>query len=170
MSEEKTFTQEEVNSIVKGRLADIEKKNEVYINSLKDEHQQEISGLNDKLSALTDENGQLKDKALKVDELQSKLTETEGKVAEFTAKEEQALFNSKLTEKGVKQERLEAFSKLLGDDKSDEAIQGLIEQFPEWMTPSEGEQQKPRLVTEGNPVPTESKEVDPFQAKLAKYQ
>ena len=149
MADEKTFTQDEVNSIVKGRIADTEKRHEVYLQSIKDEHQSELAKLNDQIANLTTENGQLKDKALKVDELTTKLADAESKVAEFTTKEEMATFNAKLKELGIKEERLEAFGKLLGDDKSDEAIKALTEQLPEWVkTEDKG---TPSIVVGGNP-------------------
>lgn len=167
MAEDKTFTQQEVDSIVKGRLADLTKKHDAYIRSLQEEHQEELVKASEELETLKSENGQLKDKALKVDELNQKLSEAEEKVHEFTLKEETAAFHGQLKELGVKEDRLDAFSKLLGEDKTEESIKALTEQFPEWLATTE--EPKPSIVIGGNPQGTEPSNTDPFAAKLAKY-
>lgn len=161
---EKTFTQEEVNDIVKSRVADEKRKKDAEIATLKSAHEseieaktQEINQLNESLSGFQDS-----EKALK--KLQKEKDGIESQLNEYIRKEETEAWHTKLKEKGVKEERFEAFTKLFGDEeRNDENLDKLVEQYPEWLNKQE---ETPPPIGAGfdNNVPPNSN--DPFLKAL----
>lgn len=146
--EDKTFTQEELNDIVSTRVSTVERKHDAYVKSLEQSHDEALSAEKTKVESLTTQLSEAQEASKQVESLNAELLEVKGQVSAFTVEKEKAAFNSKLKGIGVREERYEAFSKLLGDDKSDEALNKVLEDFPEFKVQEDNK--APRFGAAGN--------------------
>lgn len=142
--EEKKFTQAELDEIVKNRVAAEKRKSSGEIETLNSAHEEEITKLNDQIKQLNEQvsEHESSEKALK--KLQKEKDEAESKLDEYVQKEQTAEWHGKLKESGVKEDRLEAFTKLFGDEeRTDDNIAKYIEQYPEWVDKQNEEPTQP---------------------------
>lgn len=137
---EKQFTQEDMNELAKKVRGEEKRKYTASEQSLKDSYEEDIKKLNDDLKAE-------KLKVADYDTIKQQLDEANGKITAFNSEKESAELNSKLKELGVKDDRVEAFSKLLGEDKSEEALTKALEDFPEFKATTP----PPKWSPDGNP-------------------
>ncbi|MBC2318777.1 hypothetical protein [Listeria booriae] len=124
---EKQFTQEDMNELAKKVRGEEKRKYNTLEQALKDSYEEDVKKLTDDLKAE-------KQKVADFDNLKQQLEDANGKIATFSKDRENAELAGKLKELGVKDERIEAFSKLVGDDKTDEALAKVLEEFPEFKT------------------------------------
>ncbi|MBC2004646.1 hypothetical protein HCA78_12750 [Listeria booriae] len=139
-STEKQFTQEDMNDLAKKVRGEEKRKYAAAEKALKDSYEEDISNLNESLKAE-------KTKVADYDNVKQQLEEANGKITEFNSEKESAELADKLKELGVKSDRVEAFSKLIGEDKTEEALKKTLEDFPEFKASAT----TPKWSTEGNP-------------------
>ncbi|MBC2303384.1 hypothetical protein [Listeria booriae] len=135
---EKQFTQEDMNELAKKVRGEEKRKYTASEQSLKDGYEDDIKKLNDDLKAE-------KLKVADYDTIKQQLEEANTKILEFNSEKESAELASKLKDIGVKEDRIEAFSKLVGEDKSDDALAKVLEDFPEFKATT-----TPKWSPEGN--------------------
>ncbi|MBC1491401.1 hypothetical protein HCI99_06140 [Listeria booriae] len=122
---EKQFTQEDMNELAKKVRGEEKRKYTASEQALKESYEEDVKKLNDDLKAE-------KQKTSDYDNLKQKFDEANEKIANFSKEQEHAELAGKLKELGVKEDRIDAFSKLLSEDKSDEALAKALEDYPEF--------------------------------------
>ncbi|KGL45407.1 hypothetical protein EP56_07570 [Listeriaceae bacterium FSL A5-0209] len=138
-SDEKQFTQKDMNDLAARVRGEEKRKHGVTEQALKDGYEDDITKLNDALNTE-------KQKVADYDTIKQQLEEANGKITAYTSEQESAELASKLKELGVKGDRVEAFSKLIGEDKSDEALTKVLDDFPEFKATT-----TPKWSPDGNP-------------------
>lgn len=132
--DDKKFSQEELDEIVKNRVAGEKRKFSGEIETIKSAHEEEITKLNDQIKQLNNQAGEYESSEKALKKLQKEKDEAQSKLDEYVQKEQTAEWRNKLKEKGVKEDRYEAFTKLFGDEeRNDDNIAKFAEQYPEWI-------------------------------------
>jgi len=124
------------------------------------------------IAALTTERDELKTDADKYQTTSKTLEEVQGKLDAYVVDEQNREFQTKLTGFDIKADRVAPFMTLLGDDRSDEAINKLKESYPEWVTSKEpatppADDKKPQFAPPGNPTPPPSGGQDDWAQAMA---
>ncbi|WP_260445123.1 hypothetical protein [Listeria booriae] len=131
---DKTFTQDELNEIVKNRVADVNKTKNAEIETLKGAHKADIEAKDSEISTLNNQVKDYEDSEKTIKKLQKEKETVESKLNEYVEKEQTAEWHTKLKENGVKEDRYDAFTKLFGDEeRNDENLAKFAEQYPEWV-------------------------------------
>lgn len=132
--DDKKFSQAELDEIVKNRVAGEKRKFSGEIETIKSAHEEEITKLNDQIKQLNNQAGEYESSEKVLKKLQKEKDEAQSKLDEYVQKEQTAEWRNKLKEKGVKEDRYEAFTKLFGDEeRNDDNIAKFAEQYPEWI-------------------------------------